>query len=167
MDLKRRHAFKRWAPDIGENRDLPGGPGLWFELATGLSAEQLSAIRERMARPVADSTDAAPAVRLEALKTGIRTRYLEAFGEYVRIVDGPHSIAGKPLATLEDYLRIVEEQADMGQLAVKDLFAALLSFNTFGGGDELFLRRRSGGLASTARPSVVMAPAAKHKKRGR
>lgn len=153
-NLKRRHAFKRWAPDIGENRDLPE-PALWFDLATGLSAEQLAGIRERMAKPVTPPEEGTPEQRLEGLKTALRARYLSAFGDFVRVQGGPHSIEGRPLVTLEDYLCIVETQADFGQLAVKDLFSALLSFNNFGGGDELFLQRLSGGSASTGPQSAA------------
>lgn len=163
--LKRRHAFKRWAPDIGENRDIiadwqKGGekgpaPGLWFELATGLAPADISGIRERMARDLDIPEDLPGPESLAAVKTGLRLRYLEAFGKYVRIVGGPHSIEGRPLEKLEDYLSIIEDQSDFGKVAVTDLFTALLSFNSFTGPDELFLQRRSGSLVSTT--SVVTA----------
>lgn len=154
MELKRRSTFRRWAPDIGENRDLPT-PGLYFELATGLGMEDIIAIRQRLSQSVEVPEEVALEQKLQALKDGVLKRWLEALGSHVRIVGGPHSIAGRPLESLEDYVRIVMDQADLGGLAMGDLRDALLSFNTFSGGDELFLQRRSGSSASTAAPSVV------------
>jgi len=164
-NLKRRHAFKRWAPDIGENRDLDE-PAIWFELATGLTDDQLCEVREVLGRPI-EPQPKVPAelkgdalteffkARIETSKANVRARMTDALGPYVRIAGGPHSIDGSPLVTLEDYLCIVQRQADFGSLAMKDLLAAHRAFNNFGGGDELFLLRRSGSSASTAAPSVV------------
>lgn len=154
-NLKRRHTFKRWAPDIGENRDLPE-PALWFEIATGLSVEQISAVKERMAQPIPEPPEGLEGKEwLAFIVAAIRVRYLEAFGQYVRIVGGPHTIDGARLETLEDYLVIVEQQADKGKTAVTDLFSALLAFNSFTGHDELFLQRRSGLSASTGPQSAA------------
>ena len=165
-DLKRTYAFRRWAPDIGENRDALSAweksgekgpcPGIYLELATGLTPEQLGAISVRMSVPLPATVEGDEL--LATVKDGLRLRYLEAFcRDYVRVVDAPHSVAGKELSTPEDYLRIVEEQADFGKLAVTDLLGALVRFNSFTGPDELFLQRRSGGSASTGGRSVVKA----------
>lgn len=175
-NLKRRHAFKRWAPDIGENRDLikewqDGGedgsaPGIWFELATGLTPVQLQEINVRCGVPIEptpplpeDATSeqlaGAGVAAVAHVKDSLRRNFVDGLGPYVRVVGGPHSIEGAQLETFDDYVRIVQAQADFGQLALKDVMAAHRAFNTFGGGDELFLRRRSGSSASTAAPSVV------------
>lgn len=151
-DLKRRHAFRRWAPDIGENRELEGGPVIWFEIATGLAQVQLAAVNERLAL---QGPALAKAKTEEEIKGIQRTAITEALGEFVRVTEGPHTVGGVLLATLDDYLGIVQSQADFGQLALTDLVAAFTAFNTFTGPDELFLRRRSGGLGSTGSPSVV------------
>lgn len=145
-DLKRRHAYRRWAPDIGENRELEGGPALWFEVATGLTAQQLMDARNRFAElrsEVAGQSD------IPAIKAKLSQAFLEAFGEFLRVVGGPHTVGQKSLASIADYIDIVQEQADFGQLALKDLVATIERFNSFGGPDELFLQRRSGGEAST------------------
>jgi hypothetical protein len=162
--LKQRFTFKRWAPDIGENRDLEE-PAIWFELATGLSADQLKTVREVLGTPLEQrdvpegldgaALEAAAEASLQATKDGVRRRLVEAIGQYVRIVGGPHSIDGAPFATLDEYLCIVQQQADCGLLAVSDLTAAVFTFNSFSGADELFSPRRSGSSASTAPRSVV------------
>lgn len=162
--LKQRFTFKRWAPDIGENRDLDE-PAIWFELATGLSEAQLKAVRAKLGTPLephdvpeglkGEALEAAHAASLQATKDGVRRRLVEAIGPYVRIVGGPHSIDGAPMATLDEYLVIVQQQADCGLLAISDLTTTLFAFNSFSGADELFSPRRSGSSASTAARSVV------------
>lgn len=150
--LQRRHTFKRWAPDIGENREvlerwLAGGeegecPGLFLELATGLTAEQLS-----------HAFSAIGETRGGLEET--RKAFVEALGDYVRVHAGPHTVDGMEVGTLAQYLELVQTAADFGMQAVKELLAALRSFNSFTGPDQLFSLRRSGGQAGTGSPSVV------------
>lgn len=170
--LKRRHSFKRWAPDIGENRDLKNErtgepePALYLELAVGLTAEQLRETREALAAdlpvlPDLDETltgealEAALKQRIEHLKTSLRARFTTALAPYVRVHAGPHTVDGQPLETLGDYVSITQGAADFGAWALKDLSTAFFTFNSFTGPDELFSLRRSGSSASTASPSVV------------
>lgn len=162
-DFNQQHSFRRWAPDIGDNRDtnVRETPGLYFELATGLSEAQIKGIKDRVAKSMDDMKGKDSVAEVKAIQC---TAYSEALGPYVRIVDGPHSVAGMPLETLADYIGIVQQQADFGTTALNDLHAAVNRFNSFSGPDELFLLRRSGGLASTARPIVVIRAAAKPKK---
>lgn len=151
-NLKRRHVFRRWAPDIGENRELEDGPALWLDIATGLTAQQLNDARTRFA----ESQGATAGLDSEqAIKDALRAGFVEAFGAYVRVVDGPHLVDGIEMKDLNDYVSIIQGQRDYGQLALKDLVAALDRFNSFKGPDELFSPRRSGGLASTGAQSVV------------
>lgn len=151
-NLTRRHAFRKWAPDIGENRELEGGPVLWLEVATGMTGEQLSSMSARLARV---SEDVAGLSTTEEVKAALKTSFVDALGPYVRVVGGPHQVDGATLATFDDYVGIVQAQADFGQLALKDLVATVTRFNSFAGPDELFLQRRSGGLASTGAQGVV------------
>lgn len=162
--LTRRHTWKKWAPDIGENRELDGGPVLFLELATGLTAERLAASGERLrelrsgikyATPELPES-ATPDERLACSKSAmasylaaIRAAYVEVLGPYVRVFEGPHTVDGMPLASLDDYLRIVEESADLGFNARADLEAAMAKFNSIDGPDELFSLRSSGGARST------------------
>jgi len=166
--LSRRYTFKRWAPDLGENRSLPESERLWLEVAAGLTAKQMSECRAAAARvaavdverPDTASLSAADAeaawrVALDAHTAKVRDVLAEALGEYVRIVGGPHTVDGRPVATLADYIGLVQESEDMGVAQLLDLRATLEAHNSISGGDELFSLRRSGGRASTGGPSVV------------
>ena len=44
----------------------------------------------------------------------MRSIIATALSPYVRVFDGPHTVDGEPLATLEDYLRLVQQRADLG-----------------------------------------------------
>jgi hypothetical protein len=154
-NLKRRFHFKRWAPDIGENRDLPV-PALFLEIATGLTQAQLEGVSERIQRMGPDIEALTHGDGFaESLRAVQRLAFVEAMGKFVRVLGGPHMVDEQPLATLEDYLALAQQAADFGAGAMKELLAALRSFNGFTGADELFSLRRSGGSASTAAPSVV------------
>lgn len=153
-NLSRRTRWKRWAPDLGDNRDIidaweAGGrrgpsPGLYLELAVDLTAEQLAAVSERLALLRDGGWDS-----MDALRTGTRTAFLEALGPHVRVHGGPHTVDGQPLSTLEDYLLLVQQAANMGAEQTSDLLAALYAFNSVTGADELFSRRSSGGARTT------------------
>jgi hypothetical protein len=163
--LKRRHTFKRWAPDIGENRESDE-PLFFLEVAVGLTAEQVAATLEALRAPIPALPELDESLSDEALmvalkqrtqqnKDAIRHRFATALGPYVRVHAGPHTIDGLHVATLDDYLALVQGCADFGSWALKELVAAFRSFNSFTGPDELFSLRRSGSSASTGSPSVV------------
>lgn len=172
-NLKRRFTFKRWAPDIGENREVPEGERLYLELAVGLTDQQLrDAMRALQTPPVeppeaaelqkrveaADSEGAKLAVlqELEALTIRLSIAHFDAaLGAFVRVHGGPHTVDGKPLATFGDYVTLVTDSRDAGAHAMGELVAALRRFNSLEGPDELFSPRRSGGSAGTGSKSVV------------
>ena len=172
-NLSRRWTWKRWAPDIGENRELEGGPVLFLELATGLTSKQMVDLGAELVK-VREVKYSAPEIPegasvevLTELYEGAKAKYLgdlrAAFGAalkpYVRVCGGPHTVDGEQLATLDDYLRIIESAGDLGTAARLDLEAALGSFNGLSGADELFLPRSSGGARSTdARRTAKAAP---------
>lgn len=160
-NLTRRFTWKKWAPDLGENRELPE-PVLYLEIATGLTKAQLDAIGEtlRTARDVTfeqpdfaalpeGERGAAAEKALAAYIAKLRGVVVAALSPFVRVHGGPHTVDGLPLATLDDYLRLTEEAADMGVRARAELEAAVLRFNSVEGPDTLFSLRRSGGGAST------------------
>ena len=140
-NLTRRTRYKRWAPDVGENRELEGGPVLFLELAVDLTPAQLSEMRAIIATIHGDSMD--------EFRESAKAAYLAALGPYVRIHGGPHTVDGLPLATLEDYLSLVTLSASGGLDQLRELMAAFTSFNSATGPDELFSLRRSGGVRST------------------
>lgn len=175
--LARRFTWKKWAPDVGENRELEGGPVLFLELATGLSAKQLHDIGDalgatREVKYASPNFENVPTDEMQPLIEGARKDFfakikalvVEAMGAYVRVFDGPHTVDGEPLATLDDYIAIMQQRADHGGPAIADLMAALTSFNSVTGPDELFSRRSSGGARSTdaQRPAKASALTAAH-----
>lgn len=141
-ELKRRTRWKRWAPDIGENRELEGGPVLFLELAVDLTPVQLSEMSERL-------RSSSEAQTMEEFRADMRRAYVEALGPYVRVHGGPHTVDGQPLATLEDYLALVTQSASAGVEQLRELVAAVVSFNSITGPDELFSLPRSGGVRTT------------------
>lgn len=168
--LARRWSWKKWAPDIGEN--LEGEePLLFLEIATGLTARQLADVAETLlkAREVkyvkpelpAEATGEEVSAALEAAGkawlASIRAISVEAFGPYVRVAGGPHTVDGQPLATLDDYFKLVEDGADLGFRARREVELALSRYNSIEGPDELFSQRSSGGARSTGRTARTAA----------
>lgn len=162
-NLTRRFRWKKWAPDIGENREIQGGPVLFLEIASGLTALQMREVGEALAK-AGDVEYAKPEIpkdatteQMTALYEAARSDYLRAIrgimsaalSPYVRVHAGPHTVDGEQLATLDDYLRICELAADTGINARLDLEKAFVRFNSIEGPDELFLPRSSGGARST------------------
>ena len=134
---------------------------LFLELATGLTALQTKEWRDAIAKirdiafaPAIEGLEPAEAHEVvksavEQLKTEQRRIYCEALSPFVRVCDGPHTVDGQPLATLDDYVKLLQEREDQGTAALVELREALDSFNSISGADELFSLRSSGGARST------------------
>ena len=162
------HSWERWAPNIGDNRKREA-PALFLELATGLTAAQLAGVGKRIgdlskvADPAfetpegstAEERSAAFDAEMARFLADVRAVYVDALGPFVRVEGGPHSVAGQPLATLCDYVALVQQRADLGFPALKELQSALTKFNSFEGPDELFSLRSSGGARSTDAQSTA------------
>lgn len=179
-NLSRRWSWKKWAPDIGENRELPGGPVLFLELATGLTGAQMRELGEALGKarevkyvpPQArEATETEPAWKPTAADYAaafrsflgeFRAVFVGALNPYVRLYQGPHTIDGQQVATLDDYLKLAEEGSDMGVHARTELEFAINRFNSVEGPDELFSLRSSGGERSTD-PQRTQAPPATEK----
>lgn len=172
-NLTRRWSWKKWAPDIGENREPPGPPQLFLEIASGLAGRQMAEIGERLqaaqdivfkspplveGQPIEQMVAAHEAAQQDFL-AAIRALYVEVLGPYVRVYQGPHTVDGMPLANLDDFLKIVQTCSDGGVRATGDLMAAVGEFNSMGGPDELFSRRSSGGARTTAPRRTALLPA--------
>jgi hypothetical protein len=141
--LKSRIRWKKWAPDLGENRTLEGGPALYLELATDLTAQQLEEAAEKL------TARGEPVTTRDELLASMRARFSEALGPYVRVHGGPHTVDGQPLATFDDYLALVTQGAGLGASQLRELQAAVVTFNSISGPDELFSLPRSGGGRTT------------------
>lgn len=145
-ELKRRTRWKKWAPDVGENRELEGGPVLFLDIAVDLTPAQLSEMSERL-------RTSSEAKTMDEFRADMRRGYVEALGPYVRVHGGPHTVDGLLLATLEDYLALVTASASAGVEQLRELVAAVVSFNSLTGPDELFSLPRSGGVRTTGAQS--------------
>lgn len=170
-NLTRRFTWKKWAPDIGENRELEGGPVLFLELASGLTPAQMRDVGEALSKAKdveyakVEVPEGATEEQVTALYEAARCEFLAAIrsvintvlSPYVRVHGGPHTVDGEQLATLDDYLRICELAADTGLRARRELEQAFVRFNSIDGPDELFSPRSSGGARSTDAQSTAPA----------
>jgi len=171
--LKRRHAFKRWVPDLGENRELPEREQLALDLAVHLTLQQMEDLNSDFAK-IPDVPMDALRARFDAASTdeereainretsdvvmgALARARTQALEPYVRIVGGPHTVNGTPLETVGDYVLLAQTARDGGTLMLGELLSALRAFNSLRGPDELFSLRRSGGSVSTGTLSVVKA----------
>jgi hypothetical protein len=121
------HRWARFAPDIGNNRDLPAAEQLLLEVATGLPKAALLALAESIGAATDD------------------TGRIEALSQYIRVVGGPHALGGVEVKALADYFGVVAGLA--GGYNLRELFAAVGHFNSFAEADSVFSERRSGGTA--------------------
>lgn len=128
-----RMRWERYVPDLGANRSLPEAERLELEVSSGLSAAQLDEARE--------------ALNLKGLKPTEWPPIIESvLGKYVRL-KGSHTIDGAQVTNLRQYLDAVACFADGYPLL--EMMRVVFEANDFGGRDELFSARRSGGWVST------------------
>jgi len=149
-NLKRTYRWEKWAPNLGDNRELPEAERLHLELATGLTAAKLSEVAKAL-RLVAEEKFQAPAkdTPAESLEAAVRSAaddmlarqrrvIVAALSDVVRVRGGPHHVDGKVLTSLEDYVALAQGFADAGLLLLTELREALWAFNSVEGPDELF-----------------------------
>lgn len=140
--LTRAWRWERFAPDIGENLSLPEADRLHLLVASGLSAARLQQHRDAYDDAASDSSSSA------ALVAG----FSRVFDGLVR-VDGTHTIDGKKVETLEQYLEVVVESSGVYNLS--ELGRVVVEFNSVQGTQQLFWRRHAGGLLSTRAQNAV------------
>lgn len=153
--LSRKFRFEAWAPNIGENLELAPASRLYLGLAVGLTAEQISEARAKLREAITlpdqpeteDETERK--IWLDAVFLKWRTRHIDAIGAYVKVNDGPHVIDGVSVATLDDFLKLLQSTTDFGQTFIREVFDALWLANTADGHREVFSQRPSGGVATT------------------
>ena len=128
-NLDSAHTWRRFAPDIGANLELPEGEQLLLEVASGITFTQLREV---------DSV----------VRGGLpEEEKISVLSKYVRIVGGPHTIGGETVATLADYWRVVCLRP--GLYSATELLTALGHFNSVSEAQAHFSERRSGGTAFT------------------
>ena len=130
--LTRAWRWEAYDPDIGDNRAFPEKDRLFLEIASGLSAAQL--------KQMSDSITAADQTQEPA------KAWAAAFAPFVRLV-GEHTIDGRQVRTLEEYIAVVADMA--GVYNLRELYSAVMDFNSVRGTQQLFSQRHSGGLLST------------------
>lgn len=129
-NLETLHQWRRFAPDIGNNRDLEPEQQLLLEVKVGLSFKELGEYQAAL-KPAAKEGH-------EAM--------LRLMRDYVRVVGGPHTIGGEQVATLDDYWSAISKYATG---ALIELTTAVPHFNSVSEIQAHFAERRSGGTAST------------------
>jgi len=140
--LTRRTRWEPYAPNLGDNLELPEAERLTLEVATGLTKQQL--------------IDLGAATR--ELKWGdgdaLLANFTALLGPYVRVV-GEHTIEGKPVTTLAELLALVVESPSAASYFLLEVTGQLMEANSVSGGLRLFSSRRSGGGATTAGRSAA------------
>lgn len=133
--LETLHRWARFAPDIGNNRELPAGEQLVIEVATGLPKAAMSSLAEAIQQAETDEARVA------------------ALSPYVRLTGGPHTLGGQPVTSLADYYAVCAQLA--GGYNLRELFASVPHFNSLAEADAVFYERRSGGTAFMPPQSVA------------
>ncbi len=179
MNLTRLWHWQRFVPHIGDNLELTADQ-LTLELAVGLTKVELAGFHR--AQFDARNTDEREVVKvllaearaqletefpMEAQKE-LRTRvdaavaamdaaYVArlaiAWAPFVRLGPGSHSLNGKPLANLADYLGFINSQA--GRYNLLELVEELQRLNSVEGTRALFSDAAAGGNTSTRPPSTA------------
>lgn len=145
-NLTRAWRWERFAPDLGDNLSLPEGERLYLEVASGLSGEQLAAFHATLRDMKIAGESVAEVV---AAWAGV-------FSPVVRLV-GEHTIEGRDVKSLGDYLRLLAESNGVYNLT--EMVSIVTEFNSVSGTSALFSRRHSGGVLSTRAQSAVKAEA--------
>jgi len=142
-DLKRTYRWERYTPDLGDNREQPEGQRLELDVASALTGEQLA----QYDAAVRDAFEAAKQTPVE-----LPALLAAAFAPYVRLV-GSHTVEGKPVTNLGEYLGVVTSLS--GVYNLRELAQVVRDFNSVGGTGELFSQRHSGGLRTTRAGSAA------------
>lgn len=163
MELTKRFHWERYEPNIGDNLAAPPGERLWFELAVGMSFLDLKefnripgTLRDSAAPVSKPSSETSEDINAHFEKTRAEANDKAAdilsagWAPFVRLGSGSHSVDGKPLTGLRDYLRFIIEQP--GVYNIGELSKEMNRLNSVNGTRALFSEPPSGGSTSTPRP---------------
>lgn len=144
-DITRTYRWEKFAPDLGNNLDLPEDKRFNLEIASGLPPARLVQFEEDIGKAAKADNVVESAVLYTAAMEGL-----------VRVV-GENTIAGIQVNTLKDYVALLmgtpETSVDLFNLI--EVTVALREFNSLTGQARLFWRRHSGGLLSMPGQSVA------------
>jgi hypothetical protein len=151
-NLTRTWRWEQFHPDLGENLDLPPKDRLTLRIASALPTARISDLRRDFyAAIVAAVKDERPTAEATAAAA---EAFAVVFAGIVEVV-GDNTIAGKPVATLAQYLAAILDCS--GIYSLTELLEAVIGFNSLEGTQRLFSERHSGGLLSTRAQSAAKA----------
>lgn len=137
--------WQKYAPDVGNNRELPSHQQLVLEVAVGLTKLQLQSLRFTLPlTPAApDETDEQKAAREAADEAAGLDLAASVWGAFVRLKGDQHTVGDKKVSDLRSYLGAVPATG------VYEVGRILRHLNSLTGAEELFSERSSGGLSTT------------------
>lgn len=169
--------WERFEPRLGDNHSLPPEKRFFLEVACGLTKVQLkgceraldfsklhldagAVVEEAKKSKAEDESHEEALQRVGEQRMGelCIEQLARAWAPFIRIGAGQHTLDGKPVATLKDYLSAVIAQP--GRFNVIELSKVLAQLNSVIGTHALFSERLSGGPISTVGPSTDAAAAA-------
>lgn len=144
-DITRTYRWEKFAPNLGNNLELPEDKRFNLEIASGLPPARLVQFEEDIGKAAKADNVVESAVLYTAAMDGL-----------VRVV-GENTISGIQVNTLKDYVALLmgtpETSVDLFNLI--EVTVALREFNSLTGQARLFWRRHSGGLLSMPGQSVA------------
>lgn len=165
-NFDRLHHWERFVPHLANNRELPAREQLALEIATGLSVLELEAFGKAQAAaleasrgemtpdPGPEATDAARLAWVtarraerERVRSAQAAHLGQAWAPFIRLAPGSHTINGKPLTSLADYLAAIASQ--QGAYNFLELRRQVMTLNSIDGAEALFSGRASGGSDGT------------------
>jgi hypothetical protein len=145
-NLTRTFRWERLVPDLGDNKEQP--KPFYLEVASGLSILERqdvgTALQAAFVELQDDFTTDAYAVKAASALSGV-----------VRLGAEPLTVAGVPVATLEEYFKLVLPFP--GSPNWFEVVRALTDFNSADGSKALFFARHSGGPVGIPAPSAAKA----------
>jgi len=179
--------WERFAPNLGNNRQLVESEQLTLELAVGMTKVQLSdffrALTDSVSTPEQAEVDRLlkelgddPGKTLEAMTTEAKAaaetalreasekrdaayaaKLSVAWAPFARLAPGDHHINGQPLKSLANYLHFVRSQA--GRYNFIEIQDEVTRLNSVEGSRALFSDAPSGGRSSTRTQRGAAQPA--------
>lgn len=162
--------YEVFVPNLGSNRKLPADQQLRLLLATGVTKKDLrifekagqTAIHPREVTALAlersEKTDDANAALeafgealLEATYDLHAEKVAKIWGDYIQLERGGHTIDGRAVGTLEQYLAVIVRQP--GLFNFIEIGKAFRTYNSAEGTFALFSNALSGGFTGMASPS--------------
>ncbi len=150
--------FERFVPNLGNNLELSPSDQLALLLATGLTKMDMATFGKGMKTafkaPIVELVTPPELPAEEAVEAKLSALYDQradllagCWGPYAKLERAGHSIEGRPVSTLRDYIRALIEQP--GFYALIEMASEVRRLNSVEGTNELFSDALSGGSFGT------------------